>query len=122
MDAEGRSIKTGRNLLDTISGVLVYALELELIEENPVHSVRAVIARKARSKRGRAEASDPEELVRRARKRCKHHRQPGVGGVCRECLLAEIEQAIAEEHPELERGEVLELVQEWLRLEDDHKH
>ena len=57
------------------------------------------------------------ELVRRARERCECHHQPGVGGVCRECLLAEIEQAIAEEHPELERGEVLELVQEWIRLE-----
>ncbi len=45
-----------------------------------------------------------------------------VGGVCRECLLAEIEQAIAEEHPELKRGDVFELVQEWLRLEDDRKH
>ena len=31
----------------------------------------------------------PEELVRRALERCKHHRQPGVGGFCRECLLAE---------------------------------
>ncbi len=45
-----------------------------------------------------------------------------MGGFYRECILAEIEQAIAEEHPELERGEVLELVQEWLRLEDDLAH
>ncbi len=36
----------------------------------------------------------PEELVRRARERCKQHRQPGVGGVCRQCLLAEIEQRL----------------------------
>ena len=43
----------------------------------------------------------------------KHHGQ-GVGGVCRECVLAEIEQAIADEHPELERGEVFEVEQEWL--------
>ncbi len=64
----------------------------------------------------------PEELVRRARARCKHHRQPGVGGVCRECILAEIEQAIAEEHPELKRGDVFELVQEWLRTVDDRLH
>ena len=64
----------------------------------------------------------PEELVRRARARCKHHRQPGVEGVCRNCLLIEIEQAIADEHPELDRGEVFELVQEWIRLEDDRKH
>ena len=59
----------------------------------------------------------PEELVRRARERCKPHRQPRVGGFCRECLPAEIEQAIAEEHPELDRGQAFELVQEWLRAE-----
>ncbi len=64
----------------------------------------------------------PEELVRRARARCKHHRQPGVGGVCSNCLLIEIEQAIADEHPEMKRGDVFELVQDWLRLEDDRKH
>ncbi len=64
----------------------------------------------------------PEELVPRARERCMHHRQPGVGGLCRECLLTEIEQAIAEEHPELDRGEVFELVQGWLRAVDKKFH
>ncbi len=64
----------------------------------------------------------PEELVRRTRARFKHHRVPGVGGVCRNCLLIEIEQAIAEEHPELDRGEVFELVQEWLRAVDKTVH
>ncbi len=49
-------------------------------------------------------------------------RQPRVGGFCRECFLAELEEAIAEEHPELKRGDVFELVQEWLSLEDDRKH
>ncbi len=44
------------------------------------------------------------------------------GPQCRECFLAELEEAIAEEHPELKRGDVFELVQEWLRLEDDRKH
>ncbi len=63
-----------------------------------------------------------DRCVRRARARCKHHRQPGVGGVCRECLLAEIEQAIADEHPELDRSEVFELVQEWLMDEDEPAH
>ncbi len=33
-------------------------------------------------------------------------------GVCRECILKEIEQAIAEEHPELKRDDVFELVQD----------
>ena len=31
-------------------------------------------------------------------------------------------KAIAEEHPEMKRGDVFELVQEWLRLEDDLTH
>ncbi len=35
---------------------------------------------------------------------------------------AGLEEAIAEEHPEMKRGDVFELVQEWLRLEDDRKH
>ena len=43
-------------------------------------------------------------------------------GFCRECFLAELEEAIAEEHPELKRGDVFDLVQEWLRLEDDLAH
>ncbi len=63
----------------------------------------------------------PDALVRRARKHCVGH--PGrVGGVCRECVLTEIKQAIAEEHPELDHGEVLELVQEWLMQEDESGH
>ena len=31
--------------------------------------------------------------------------EPGVGGVCRDCLPAEIEETIVEEHPDLERGD-----------------
>ncbi len=64
----------------------------------------------------------PEELVRRARARCTHHRQPGVGGFCRECFLSELEEAIADEHPEMKRGDVFELVQEWLRAVEDVVH
>ncbi len=45
-----------------------------------------------------------------------------MGGFCRECFLFELEEAIAEEHPALDRGEVFELVQEWLRTEDDSLH
>ncbi len=63
-----------------------------------------------------------EELVRRARARCKPHRQPGVGGFCQECILAEIEQAIADEHPEMKRGDVFDLVCEWLLREDEAVH
>ncbi len=57
-----------------------------------------------------------------ARARCKPHRQPGVGGYCRECFLAELEQAIAEDHPEMKRGDVFDLVSEWLRAVDDPLH
>ncbi len=64
----------------------------------------------------------PEALLHRARERCKHRRQPGVGGFCRECVLAELEEAIAEDHPELKRGDVFELVQEWLRVVDGSVH
>ncbi len=46
----------------------------------------------------------------------------GVGGFCGEFLLAEIEEAIAQEHPEMKRGDVFELVQEWLRAVDDPLH
>ena len=63
----------------------------------------------------------PEELVRRARERCKPHRQ-GVGGFCRKCLLFELEEAIAEDHPEMKRGDVFDLVSEWLRTVDDPLH
>ena len=55
----------------------------------------------------------PEKLVRRARKHCEDH-PDRVNGVCQECVLTEIERAIAEEHPELSRGDVFELVQVWL--------
>ncbi len=49
-------------------------------------------------------------------------RHPRMGGFCRECFLFELEEAIAEEHPEMKRGDVFELVQEWLRLEADLAH
>ena len=45
-----------------------------------------------------------------------------VPDYCRECILKEIEQAIADEHPELKRGDVFELVQEWLRTVDESLH
>ncbi len=45
-----------------------------------------------------------------------------MGGFCRECFLFELEEAIAEEHPELDRGEVIELVQEWLGAVEDLVH
>ena len=62
-----------------------------------------------------------DELICRAKERCKSH-LGDVPDYCRECILKEIAQAIAEEHPELKRGDVFELVQEWLRTVDEHFH
>ncbi len=45
-----------------------------------------------------------------------------MGGFCRECFLAELEEAIAQEHPEMKRGDVFELVCEWLRAVDERLH
>jgi hypothetical protein len=62
-----------------------------------------------------------DELIRGAKERCKSH-LGAVPDYCRECILKEIGQAIAEEHPELKRGDVFELVQEWLRTVDEAVH
>ena len=45
-----------------------------------------------------------------------------MGGFCRECFLFELEEAIAGEHPEMKRGDVFELVQEWLRAVNQAVH
>ncbi len=56
----------------------------------------------------------PAELLRRARERCAQHRGP-TRGICRECLLAEMEAMLLEQNPGLCRGDAFELVQEWAR-------
>jgi len=50
-----RSPKTGRNYLDALSGVFIWGIERELIDENPVEGLRAVLRRRNQTKRGRAE-------------------------------------------------------------------
>ena len=42
--------------------------------------------------------------------RLNSHNGPVQGVVCRECVLTEIEEVIAEEHSELDRGVVLALL------------
>ena len=56
----------------------------------------------------------PAELLRRAQERCAQHRGP-TSGVCRECLLAEMEEMLLEQNPGMYRGDAFELVQEWAR-------
>ena len=70
VDGAGRSWKTGRNYLDALSGVLNYALELGLVEKNPVREFRELLARKSRTQRGRAE-SDPGRSIRPIEDLCR---------------------------------------------------
>jgi len=56
IEAEGLSPKTGKNRLDALSAVLGYAIDLELIETNPVDAFRATLRRRNRTKKGRAES------------------------------------------------------------------
>jgi integrase len=56
IEGGGRSHRTGMNYLNAISGVLGYAVDLELIAENPVDAFRATLRRRRRTQRGRAAA------------------------------------------------------------------
>jgi integrase len=64
VDGRARSSKTGRNYLDALGGVLAYGRTLELIPDthNPVDAFRETLRRKARTKRGRAEAEEGREV------------------------------------------------------------
>ena len=55
-----------------------------------------------------------EQLLRRARERCDEHRGP-THGICRECLLTEMEEMLLEQNPGMCRGDAFELAQEWAR-------
>lgn len=63
IEKRGLSPKTGKNRLDALAAVLGYAVDLELIEANPVDAFRAVLRRRNRTKRGRAE-SEPAAKIR----------------------------------------------------------
>jgi integrase len=56
IEGEGRSHRTGMNYLNAISGVMGYAVDLELIAENPIDTFRATLRRRRRTQRGRAVA------------------------------------------------------------------
>ena len=57
---------------------------------------------------------DPEDLLQRARERCAEH-LPGKG-VCRDCVLGEMEDMLLEENPGMRRGDAQFLVWEWVQL------
>ncbi len=54
----GLKPKTGRAYLDTISAVLGDAVDIELLDSNPVDHFRAVLRRRSRTQKGRSQ-SDP---------------------------------------------------------------
>jgi len=56
-----RSPRTGKNYLDALSSVFVWAMEREIVEENPVESLRAILRRRNRTERGRAESEEAAE-------------------------------------------------------------
>jgi integrase len=73
VEAKRRSPRTGLNYLSALAGVLNYAVDLELIEENPVDGLRSTLRRQRRTKQGRADADraahvrpieEPDELRR----------------------------------------------------------
>ncbi|MEB2343180.1 MAG: tyrosine-type recombinase/integrase [Deltaproteobacteria bacterium] len=57
VEGRGRHERTGLTLLSALSGVFGYAVDLELIDANPVDTFRGTLRRRRRSKRGRAEAA-----------------------------------------------------------------
>ena len=56
VEGKGRHERTGLTLLSALSGAFGYAVDLEVIEANPVDSFRGTLRRRRRSKRGRADA------------------------------------------------------------------
>lgn len=58
VEGRGRSERTGLAYLSALSGVLGYAVDLELIPANPVDTLRATLRRRRRSKKGRAARAD----------------------------------------------------------------
>jgi len=56
IDRGGRKKKTGKNYIDALASVFVWGMERELIDENPVDGLRAVLRRRNRTAAGRAES------------------------------------------------------------------
>ena len=59
-----------------------------------------------------------DSLLERAKTRCAKHRG-ATSGFCRAGFLAELDDALAREHPELKRDDVFELIQSWLASAHD---
>ena len=60
--AAERTAATGRHYIDVLASVLGYAKDLDLIKESPVSAFREQQRRRARTKRGRAEATPGRKI------------------------------------------------------------
>ena len=56
VEGEGRKIKTGREYVNTLAAVFHYARDLGLVTDDPISPLRAMLRRRTRTQRGRAEA------------------------------------------------------------------
>ncbi len=84
---------------------------------SPTHA--AAEAAKAREKAVKAAAG---AVVQRARELCKGHGVPNVSGCCRQCFGRAVEEYLLDQHPEMRRGDVFDLVQEWLLRAGEPSH
>ncbi len=57
VEESGRDEKTGLTYLSALAGVFGYAVDLELIDANPIDGLRGTLRRRRRTKRGRAAAA-----------------------------------------------------------------
>lgn len=78
IEGKGRKRATGQNRLDAISGVLGFAVDLELIELNPVDAVRATL-RRASGRRADVRRRSPPSGRSKTRRRSTScsKRRPG---------------------------------------------
>ncbi len=73
-----RSTRTGRAYLDVLSSVLAYAVDLDILEVNPVPQFRETLRRRAKTQRARAETeagSDAQETPAARRRGDGGHRK-----------------------------------------------
>ena len=55
----------------------------------------------------------PAQLLHRAHQLCRERHDHVPNSACRKCVLEVFEDSIGEAYPEMKRGDVFELVQEW---------
>ena len=63
---------------------------------------------------------DRDDLLERARERCAEHR-PGKG-LCRDCVVGEMEDMLLEENPGMPRGDAHDLVEELMEWAEEPGH